>query len=114
MNKPMLAGMLAMACGCLAVATPVLAVQDTAPATTAPAATATAKAKPDRVKPRAVPPVDSRLCVRSTGSHLPPPKGQSCLPVMGRSYSQQDIQNTGANDIGQALRMLDPSVRIGH
>jgi hypothetical protein len=60
---------------------------------------------------RAVPPVDSRMCVRDTGSHIPPPKGQ-CLPVAGNSYSQQDIQRTGANNVGQALQMLDPSVQI--
>ena len=113
MNKLMLAGMLAVAGACLAVAAPTLAAQDaTTPTTTAPATTAP-KAKSDHAKQRAVPPIDSRMCVRSTGSHIPPPKGQ-CLPVAGQSYSQQDIQRTGANNVGQALQMLDPSVRIGH
>lgn len=72
----------------------------------------TAKAK--HADARANPPTDSRNCIRDTGSHIPPPKGQ-CLPVAGRSYSQQDIQRTGANNIGQALQQLDPSVTAsGH
>jgi len=68
-----------------------------------------------RAKPaRSVPPLGSRNCIRDTGSHIPPPKGQ-CLPVAGNSYSQQDIQRTGATDIGRALQMLDPSVTVhGH
>jgi hypothetical protein len=65
-------------------------------------------------KTRAVPPLDSRSCIRDTGSHIPPPKGQ-CLPVAGNSYSQKDIQRTGATNVGQALQMLDPSVTVrGH
>ena len=33
----------------------------------------------------------------------------------GNSYSQQDIQRTGATNIGQALQMLDPSITVhGH
>ncbi len=76
-------------------------------ATTAPA-DARAKAQ------RAVPAPGSRLCIQSTGSLIPPKQGQ-CLPVAGNSYSQQDIQRTGANNIGQALQMLDPSVTVhGH
>ena len=112
MNRLMLAGMLAVAGACLAVAAPTLAAQDATPATTALATTAS-KAKPEHAKQRAVPPIDSRMCLRSTGSLLPPPKGQ-CLPVAGQSYSQQDIQRTGADNVGQALQMLDPSVRVGH
>jgi hypothetical protein len=61
-----------------------------------------------------VPAPGSRNCIQSTGSHIPPPKGQ-CLPVAGNSYSQQDIRRTGATDVGQALQMLDPSVTVhGH
>jgi hypothetical protein len=54
------------------------------------------------------------MCIRDTGSHIPPPPGE-CLPVAGNSYSQKDLQNTGAIDIGRALQMLDPSVTVrGH
>ena len=63
---------------------------------------------------RAVPPLNSRQCIRDTGSHIPPPKGQ-CLPVAGNSYSQEDIRRTGATDVGRALQMLDPAVTVhGH
>ncbi|HWG11185.1 MAG TPA: hypothetical protein VN693_06770 [Rhodanobacteraceae bacterium] len=63
---------------------------------------------------RAVPAPGDRDCVRDTGSHIPPPKGK-CLPVAGRSYSHEDIQRTGQQDIGQALQQLDPSVHVsGH
>jgi hypothetical protein len=51
------------------------------------------------------------MCVRDTGSHIPPPKGQ-CLPVAGNSYTQKDIQRTGATNVGRALQMLDPSIRV--
>ncbi|MBN8736905.1 MAG: hypothetical protein J0H27_11635 [Xanthomonadales bacterium] len=80
-----------------------------------PAATAPQPAaQTQTAKQRAVPPLDSRNCIRDTGSRIPPPKGQ-CLPVAGRSYSQQDIQRTGALTTGQALQMLDPSVTVhGH
>jgi len=79
-------------------------------ATTSQAATG----HPRAIQQRSVPPVNSRQCIRETGSHIPPPKGQ-CLPVAGNSYSQQDLQRTGATDLGRALQMLDPSVTLhGH
>jgi hypothetical protein len=95
------------------LASPAFAQTDTGTQVQAQAAT-TASAKPAASGKHAVPPLDSRSCIRDTGSHIPPPKGE-CLPVIGRSYSQQDIQNTGANNLGQALQMLDPSVTVrGH
>lgn len=115
MNKRILVTtMFALGSG-LALAMPVFA-QDSPDATRQPQATATATnpkpvASARRDGKRAVPPVDSRMCIRDTGSHIPPPKGQ-CLPVAGNSYSQQDIQRTGANTVGQALQMLDPSVQV--
>ena len=63
---------------------------------------------------RAVPAPGDRNCIRDTGSHIPPPKGK-CLPVSGRSYSHEDIQRTGQQNVGQALQQLDPSVQVsGH
>ncbi len=57
---------------------------------------------------------DDRNCIRETGSHIPAKKGQ-CLPVTGRSYSQQDLQRTGEPKLGPALQKLDPSVTVrGH
>ena len=113
MNKPILAIILAMLCGAAAVTLPVLAqTAPTQPA--APQVTATSSAKSKAKTERPVPAPGTRQCLRDTGSHIPPPKGH-CLPVAGSSYSQQDIQRTGATNVGQALQMLDPSVTVhGH
>jgi hypothetical protein len=119
MNKQLLATALFAVCVGTALALPAFAqsnpgnstqaqTQTTTTASNRQAAAATTNDK------RSVPPLDSRSCIRDTGSHIPPPKGQ-CLPVAGNSYSQQDIQRTGATTVGQALQMLDPSVTVhGH
>ncbi|WP_458071541.1 hypothetical protein [Rhodanobacter sp. BL-MT-08] len=54
-----------------------------------------------------------RTCLRSTGSLIPPKNGD-CLPVAGRSYSHDELRNTGAIDNAHALQMLDPSISLGH
>ena len=51
-----------------------------------------------------------RNCIRDTGSLIPAKKGQCLQAATGRSYSRQDLQNTGAINNAQALRMLDPSI----
>ncbi|MBS0420938.1 MAG: hypothetical protein JSR66_24720 [Proteobacteria bacterium] len=49
----------------------------------------------------------------ATGSHLLSKEGKcSSSPV--RSYSQEDVQRTGQTDVGDALRMLDPSITVHH
>jgi hypothetical protein len=57
----------------------------------------------------------NRNCLQSTGSLIPAKPG-TCLPVAGRSYSRQDILNTGQVDTGRALEQLDPSITVrgGH
>lgn len=50
-----------------------------------------------------------RNCIRDTGSLFRAKPGQ-CLPVVGRSYSNEDLQRTGHNSLGPALRDLDPSI----
>lgn len=56
----------------------------------------------------------NRNCLQSTGSLIPAKPG-TCLPVAGRSYTQQDIRNTGQLDTGRALEQLDPSITVsGH
>lgn len=57
----------------------------------------------------------NRNCLQSTGSLIPAKPG-TCLPVAGRSYSQQDIRNTGSPTLGPALQQLDPSITVsgGH
>ncbi|MGH8114847.1 MAG: hypothetical protein ACREPS_07335 [Rhodanobacteraceae bacterium] len=113
MNKILLGTTLAALCGAATFALPVLAQQTTTSNTQASTqTTGSSQAKAKTNAQRAVPPLDSRQCIRDTGSLIPPPKGQ-CLPVAGNSYSQQDIEGTGATNIGQALQMLDPSVTSG-
>ena len=63
---------------------------------------------------RANPAPENRNCLRSTGSLIPPKPGQ-CLPVAGRSYSQQDLRRTGALNTADALGQLDPAITVhGH
>lgn len=112
MNKRILVTALATVLGACAISATAFAQQGTDSQSTTATAQPATKAKAQ--KQRAVPPLDSHNCIRDTGSRIPPPKGQ-CLPVAGRSYSQQDIQRTGALTTGQALQMLDPSVTVhGH
>jgi hypothetical protein len=117
MNKRILVTALTMAGGLAALSLTAFAGQTTSgQAASQPAATPVSQpvAHAQATPPRAVPQLDSRQCIRDTGSHIPPPKGQ-CLPVAGRSYSQEDIRRTGAITTGQALRMLDPSITVhGH
>lgn len=117
MNKRILVTTLVAALGVCAISAAAFAQstadsQNTSQST--PATTAQPTTKTKTAKQRTVSQIDSRMCIRDTGSHIPPPKGR-CLPVAGNSYSQQDIQRTGANNVGQALQMLDPSVTVrGH
>lgn len=118
MNKRLLAAALLTLGGGAVAATPALAQTRSATVTAATATPATSVAAVPRTaqstNAKAVPAPGSRNCIRDTGSHIPPPKGQ-CLPVAGNSYNQQDIQQTGATTVGGALRMLDPSVTVhGH
>ena len=112
MNKRILVTALATVLGACAISTTAFAQQATDSQNSSQATTAQSATKAQQQ--RAVPTPGSRNCIRDTGSHIPPKKGQ-CLPVAGRSYSQEDIQRTGAMNVGRALQMLDPSVTInGH
>jgi len=71
-----------------------------APATTA--ATSEAPAKP---APR-------EACVQ-TGSRIARHDG-NCAANPGRSYDEEQIRQTGATDLGQALQLLDPSITVNH
>ncbi|HEX5961550.1 MAG TPA: hypothetical protein VFY97_09930 [Rhodanobacteraceae bacterium] len=116
MNKRQLCTALLALCGSMALALPAFAQDSQAGSATATATASTQQqaAPGTQAKQRVVPSLDSRSCIRDTGSHIPPPKGK-CLPVAGRSYSQKDIQRTGAVDVGHALQMLDPSITVhGH
>lgn len=65
------------------------------------------KASQSTIKP------GSRMCLRHTGSLIPPKKGE-CINVVGTSYSAEELRRTGEPDTARALQMLDPRIRIGH
>ena len=48
-------------------------------------------------------------CVADTATRLPMTAHQCA--AFGHTWTQQDIKSTGATDVGQALSLLDPSVR---
>ena len=90
----------------------------------APPAPAPAPA-PDTVTPAPGPEADAakaataskaiadRNCLKYTGSRITPradKQGRKCISASGRGYSREDIDRTGATDIGTALRMLDTAV----
>ena len=49
-------------------------------------------------------------CIKETGSRIKRKDKNGCNGLAGRSYDNDDISRTGATDIGDALRMLDPSI----
>jgi hypothetical protein len=56
-----------------------------------------------------------RNCLRHTGSRLLHSRRaraeKRCAPAFGRVYTQDDLRMTGAVDIADALRRLDPAIR---
>ncbi len=67
---------------------------------------------------------DDRNCLQQTGSHITAARNARnartthgdksqlrCSNATGRSYTREDIDRTGATDLAQALRMLDPAIR---
>lgn len=81
----------------------------------APASTTTTTAQPaprDEVANKGD--VSDRGCLKETGSRLPPrpdSKGRKCINATGRAYTRDDLDSTGAIDLKDALRRLDPAVR---
>lgn len=56
---------------------------------------------------------DNRNCLKQTGSRIKPradAKGRRCVSAPGASYDKEDIDRTGATDLKDALRRLDPAV----
>jgi hypothetical protein len=54
-----------------------------------------------------------RKCLRETGSHIVRKDRRDCMNLNGNSYSREDIDHTGAVDVADALRLLDPSISVG-
>ena len=53
-------------------------------------------------------------CVTETGSRIKHKDKKGCNGLPGQSYDRDDLSTTGASNIGEALEMLDPSIRISH
>ena len=104
MKKTLAIALLPLALGAVAMAR--AADQSAVTSETAASSPAPVTAQPVR---KSLPRPGEHDCLRSTGSHIPPKAGH-CLSVPGRSYSGKEIQRTGANNLGDALRMLDPSI----
>jgi hypothetical protein len=58
------------------------------------------------------------LCLQETGSLVTRARNQrvksdadkQCAPVPGRVWTRRDIERTGASNMADALRQLDPSI----
>jgi hypothetical protein len=66
------------------------------------------------VKPNATSAADAQnpACLSQTGSRITGDRAD-CV-AFGRSYSSGDIETTGKVDVGDALRVLDPSITVHH
>ena len=85
------------------------AAQTAQPAQPAPDALPKASAQPSARQHQVIKPGD-RNCIRDTGSMIPAKKGQCLQGAFGRSYSAEDLRNTGQPKTADALRMLDPAI----
>lgn len=61
-------------------------------------------------------PTNERYCLRHTGSHIATSTNDrkeytQCVNANGRVYTRDDIERTGTNNVADALRKLDPSIR---
>ena len=54
--------------------------------------------------------VKHELCLSTTGTRIPL-REHECA-AFGRSYTGEEIRNTGATTVDEALRLLDPSFTI--
>jgi hypothetical protein len=64
-----------------------------------------------------------RTCLRSTGTRIAPRartadgaidangKRPRCVSANGRVYTREDLDSTGAVNVAEALRLLDPAIR---
>ena len=73
-------------------------------------AAGTANVKPKADASRTV--AQNPACLRQTGSRIAP-NGAHCS-AFGRSYSNDDIDRTGATTAGEALPLLDPAITVHH
>jgi hypothetical protein len=69
---------------------------------------ATAGVKPDAAAAR--PTARNPACLSDTGTRIPD-NGTNCSAV-GRSYTSNDINSTGATTADGALHLLDPAITV--
>ena len=62
-------------------------------------------------KPNTAATEKNSACLSDTGSLLVPTKPPDCS-AFGSSYTSEDMSRTGKTDAAQALKQLDPSLRI--
>jgi hypothetical protein len=71
-------------------------------------------AKPAKAEPQKKATAEPAKCTHAPGSHIKLAKPEDCSKAARgpyRSYSKQDIENTGETNLADALRKLDPSFR---
>jgi hypothetical protein len=76
------------------------------------AACATSPSTPGTAHAAATANVPPAGCVAETATRIPV-NPHDCAGA-GRVWTDQDIKSTGATDVAQALRQLDPTVVVGH
>ncbi|KAF1706734.1 hypothetical protein [Pseudoxanthomonas sacheonensis] len=76
------------------------------------AAAAPAETPVNRNKTDAKDEIADRNCLKHTGSRVirADSKGRKCAMAAGRAYNRDDIDRTGAIDLRDAIRRLDPAV----
>ncbi|MGH8028160.1 MAG: hypothetical protein ACREO0_15690 [Pseudoxanthomonas sp.] len=89
--------------------------QNAAPAAAEPTAPQAAPANAASVhqdKNDAKDEIADRNCLKHTGSRVirADSKGRKCAIAAGRAYNRDDIDRTGAIDLKDAIRKLDPAV----
>ena len=87
--------------------------QSTTPKPVEDPVVATASDADATIQPAAKDKASDRNCLKETGSRLAPradSKGRKCVNATGRSYTKEDIDRTGAVDLRDAIRRLDPAV----
>ena len=102
------------ALSCLAFAASAQTVLDAPAQPAEPQVAVVEAAAPDATEQAAVRELDDRNCLKQTGTRIAPRadrNGRKCANVVGRVYTRDDLDRTGAVDLADALRRLDPAIR---
>ena len=102
------------ALSCLAFAASAQTAVDAPAQPAEPQVAAADAAAPDATEQSATRELNDRNCLKNTGTRITPRadrNGRKCANVVGRAYSRDDLDRTGAVDLADALRRLDPAIR---